>query len=78
MKTLFSLWTVAAILAGASVGCAADDGFVPLFNGKETTGWKLRNPQGHNSWTVEEGGVLKNTVKKGEHVHVHNLKTKRW
>ena len=47
---------------------AADDekDFTPLFNGKDTTGWHLRNPNGHNSWTVE-GGVLKNTVNKGEH-----------
>jgi hypothetical protein len=42
------------------------EGFRPLFNGKDTTGWKLRNPNGHNSWTVEDG-VLKNTVNKGEH-----------
>ena len=42
------------------------DGFRPLFNGKDTTGWKLRRPDGHNSWSVEDG-VLKNTVNKGEH-----------
>src|SRR5688572_12277020 len=45
---------------------AAEDGFRPLFNGKDTTGWKLRNPKGHNSWKVEEG-ILKNTVATGEH-----------
>ena len=45
---------------------AADSGFRPLFNGKDTTGWKLRNPKGHNSWTVKDG-VLINTVNKGEH-----------
>jgi len=47
---------------------AADDekDFKPLFNGKDTTGWHLRKPDGHNSWTVD-GGVLKNTVNKGEH-----------
>jgi hypothetical protein len=55
-------------LIAASVLClqAADDGFRPLFNGKDTTGWHLRNPQSHNSWSVENG-VLKNTVNKGEH-----------
>jgi (2R)-sulfolactate sulfo-lyase subunit alpha len=26
----------------------------------------------------EDVGVLKSSVKKGEHVHVHNMKTKRW
>lgn len=47
---------------------AADDekDFKPLFNGKDTTGWHLRNEKGHNSWKVEDG-VLKNTVNKGEH-----------
>lgn len=41
-------------------------GFRPLFNGKDTTGWHLRRAEGHNSWTVENG-ILKNTVKPGEH-----------
>jgi hypothetical protein len=55
-------------LAFPLVATAADDSgkFVPLFNGKDTTGWHLRNKDGHNSWTVENG-VLKNTVEKGEH-----------
>src|SRR5438445_8784391 len=39
--------------------------FTPLFNGKDTTGWKLRHADGRNSWTVEPGGILKNTVEKG-------------
>ena len=65
MKNIYALAT-AVLLATAST-FAADDGFVPLFNGKDTTGWKLRRPNGHNSWTVEEGGVLKNTVNPGEH-----------
>jgi hypothetical protein len=68
MKTLFS-WLTCALLAAASGAWAADseDGFTPLFNGKDLTGWKLRNPQGHDSWSVLEGGVLKNTVEKGVH-----------
>ena len=43
---------------------AADskEGFRPLFNGKDLTGWKLRNPAAHNSWSVLPGGILKNTV----------------
>jgi len=58
----------AAILAAAPSSPAADeDGFTPLFNGKDLTGWKLRHLQGHNSWTVEPDGVLKNTVEKGMH-----------
>lgn len=43
-----------------------EDGFKPIFNGKDTAGWKLRRPDGHNSWTIEDG-ILKNTVNKGEH-----------
>jgi hypothetical protein len=68
MKTSLALFT-ACLLAAASGGLAADneEGFTPLFNGKDTAGWKLRNPQGHNSWSVLEGGVLKNTVEKGVH-----------
>ncbi len=46
--------------------CAQDEGFTPLFNGKDTAGWHLRNPQGHNSWSVEHG-ILKNVVPKGAH-----------
>src|SRR5688500_2980567 len=46
---------------------AADDaGFKPLFNGKDTGGWHLRNKDGYNSWKVENG-ILKNTVEKGQH-----------
>jgi len=63
-KSLIALASVAALLF--SVQAAEEEGFRPLFNGKDTTGWHLRNPQGHNSWTVENG-MLKNTVAKGSH-----------
>ncbi len=63
-KILLSLALVTASLT--LVWSAEDDGFVSLLNGKDTTGWHLRNPTGHNSWTVENG-ILKNTVNKGEH-----------
>jgi len=62
-KTLHTLTFVAAFAFSAA---AADDGFRPLFNGTNTSGWHLRKPDGHNSWTVEQG-ILKNTVNKGEH-----------
>jgi len=64
MKTmLLTLATLVLVGSAAAVACAAEneEGFRPLFNGKDTTGWHLRNPRGHNSWTVENG-VLKNTV----------------
>ncbi len=64
MKQLISL--VALIAFTSTSGFAAEEGFDPLFNGKDTTGWKLRRADGHNSWSIA-GGVLKNTVNAGEH-----------
>ena len=62
-----TLLTLALVVSSAWIArAAADDGFHPLFNGKDTGGWHLRNPNGHNSWTVENG-ILKNTVNPGEH-----------
>ena len=43
------------------------EGFRPLFNGKDLTGWKLRDPHGHNAWKILPGGVLKNDLQPGEH-----------
>ena len=60
------LASLALVASLATLSAADEDGFAPLFNGKDTAGWHLRNAKGHNSWTVEEG-VLKNTVNKGEH-----------
>src|SRR5437660_11271832 len=65
-RTLVILSTLALLTSTALAATADSEGFRPLFNGKDLTGWKLRNPNGHNSWTVENG-VLKNTVNKGEH-----------
>jgi hypothetical protein len=65
MKTkLFILALVASVVS--VVSAAEEEGFRPLFNGKDTTGWHLRKTDGHNSWKVENG-VLKNIVNKGEH-----------
>ena len=64
MKQLLSL--VALIAFTSTSTFAAEEGFDPLFNGKDTTGWKLRRADGHNSWSIA-GGVLKNTVNVGEH-----------
>ena len=60
------LASLALVASLATLSAADEDGFAPLFNGKDTAGWHLRNIKGHNSWTVEDG-VLKNTVNKGEH-----------
>src|SRR5436190_14318345 len=68
MKLTSIAFSIAAFIAFNTSASAADsEGFRPLFNGKDVSGWKLRNPKGHNSWTVEQGGVLKNTVNEGEH-----------
>lgn len=45
---------------------AVDSGFVPLFNGKDLTGWKLRDPNGNSKWKVEDG-ILKNVLAPDEH-----------
>jgi hypothetical protein len=65
MKRLLTLLALTSLL-GPSAFAADEPGFVPLFNGKDTTGWHLRRKDGHNSWSVENG-VLKNTVNQGEH-----------
>jgi hypothetical protein len=64
MKT--TLLTFALIAGLTTLASAAEEGFTPLFDGKDTSGWHLRNKDGHNSWKVEDG-ILKNTVKAGEH-----------
>jgi len=66
MNKSLSLIILAVLLSTRAVPAASESGFVPLFNGKDTTGWKLRNQAGHNSWSVENG-VLKNTENQGEH-----------
>jgi len=70
MKNIITLAAVAILAATGSFGFAADadePGFRPLFNGVDLTGWKLRRPDAHNSWSVLPGGVLKNTVVAGAH-----------
>jgi type 1 glutamine amidotransferase len=42
------------------------DGFKPLFNGKNTDGWKPRNTGWKSSWTVQNGALV-NTVLAGGH-----------
>ncbi len=64
MKRILSIAALVAFISASTF--AAEEGFVPLFNGKDMTGWKLRRTDGHNSWSVENG-VLKNIVNQGEH-----------
>ena len=69
MQKPISLLLGLTFLVAGSAAFAADSekDFHPLFNGKDLSGWKLRNADGHNSWTVLPGGILKNTVAKGDH-----------
>ena len=67
MKTLFvyRLVCVAVFFTGLAVGgpltlFAADD-LVPLFNGRDLTGWKTEG-----NWVVEEDGVLSLQPREGE------------
>lgn len=66
MKRLLALAIVSLALTPL-FAAEEETGFVPLFNGKDTSGWHLRRANGHNSWSVQPGGVLKNTVNPGEH-----------
>ena len=68
-KNLFFLSTLSLLIGAAVSVAAADDetGFSPLFNGKDLTGWHLRHPDGHASWSILPGGILKNTVEHGVH-----------
>jgi len=65
--TLLGLATLIALGQLSLTAADADNGFRPLFNGKDMTGWKLRRADGHKSWSVLPGGILKNTVEKGTH-----------
>jgi hypothetical protein len=65
--TLLALATTVALGSLTLIAADAENGFRPLFNGKDMTGWKLRRADGNKSWSVLPGGVLKNTVEKGAH-----------
>jgi len=66
MKKYTIVIGLSAALTSAIFAAEQEQGFRPLFNGKDLSGWHLRNPAGRNSWSVENG-VLKNTVTKEEH-----------
>ncbi len=40
---------------------APDDGFTPLFNGKDLTGWKVHSSLGEVPWSVEDGALTCNS-----------------
>ena len=70
MKNISTWFALAALTLAGSITLASgadEKDFRPLFNGKDLSGWKLRNPAGHHSWAVLPDGILKNTVEKGLH-----------
>jgi hypothetical protein len=48
---------LAILLLGAGLLCAAEEGFVPLFNGKDLTGWTLYKKSG-TGYIVENGTIV--------------------
>jgi hypothetical protein len=66
---LFLVPFLAALLALPSAGDdkPSDDGFLPIFNGKDLTGWKVSAKTGHSrasknstggKWVVEDGAMV--------------------
>jgi len=67
MQTVKTISLALAMVASMALAQAAEEnGFKPLFNGKDLSGWHLRNPQSRNSWSVENG-VLKNVSSRDQH-----------
>ena len=56
--------TTAAPVATASP-MQSDDGFVPLFNGKDKTGWKI-HPSQPGNWRVEKGILIGSGTEKSQ------------
>ena len=57
MRHLLTVFSAAAVLAAAQT----PSGFVPIFNGKDTTGWHVSevNHHGNNKgWTVKDGVLM--------------------
>ena len=56
------IWAVLTLgAASLAVAAEANDGFKPMFNGKDLTGWKTTG-----NWIVEEGGVVALHPRPGE------------
>jgi hypothetical protein len=55
---LFSIAAAVACVFGAVTAFGADDGFKPIFNGKDLTGWEGET----KIWSVKDGAILGNTA----------------
>jgi hypothetical protein len=52
---LLGALTALALAPASAAQQDAKDGWIQLFNGRDLTGWKLRNPDGPNGWKVTDG-----------------------
>jgi hypothetical protein len=77
IATLLAVVFAATIAANAPAAPDDEKDFTPLFNGQDLTGWQLRDGN-KPSWTAEPGGILKNTVKEGEHNGSDLVTTKKF
>jgi hypothetical protein len=62
----FNKLTLALAVSLISSAAFAAEGFTPLFNGKDLTGWHVRNDKNPNAWKVQDG-ILKNDLEAGKH-----------
>jgi len=60
MRSVFSLFTVLAVLTIALSAIAQESGFVSLFDGKSLSGWKQHG--GKAKYSVEDGAVVGRSV----------------
>ena len=61
------------ILSVASSAWAAEDGWRPLFNGRDLSGWSVRckpGDKGKNYWGVKDGAIVVNSIGDREHDYV--------
>lgn len=62
LHSLARFGALLGVLCASLIAVAAgDDGFVPMFNGKDLAGWKTTG-----NWVVEEGGVIALHPRPGE------------
>jgi len=50
--------SVAFLLSAASLHAADSGEWIELFNGRDLSGWKLRDPNGRNGWSVRDGVMV--------------------
>jgi len=54
MKKLIAIALLVSLTSAIS---AQEDGWISLFNGKDLDGWKLKNKQVQNHWSVKDGVI---------------------